>query len=83
MDWIYLLWDRYTFLAAVNTPMDLQIKKKKKKPGTISLSKGFYSRELVFKILSQFILLREGNLYVYFPRRIDKRAEAEGDNTVV
>lgn len=27
MDWIYLLWDRDTFLAAVNTPMDLQIPK--------------------------------------------------------
>jgi hypothetical protein len=50
-------------------------------PGTISLSKGLYSRELVFKILSRFILLREGNLYVYFTRRIDKRAEA--DNTIV
>lgn len=42
-----------------------------------------YSSGLVFKILSRFILLREGNLYVHFPRRIDKRAEAGGDNTVV
>jgi hypothetical protein len=47
-------------------------------PGTISLSKGLYSRELVFKILSRFVLLRERNLYVYFPRRIDKRAGAGG-----
>ena len=27
MYWIYLLWERDTFLAAVNTPMDLQIPK--------------------------------------------------------
>jgi len=40
-----------------------------KMPGTISLSKGLYSRELVFKILSRFVLLREGICIFVFQRK--------------
>ena len=41
MDWIYLLWDRDTFLAAMNAPMDLQFPPSpppKKKPPQEPLS---------------------------------------------